>query len=435
MPSYLNFILLFILSFHFTQQHQIFPTSTFPLHYFPILFILLIAYLVTIIKLEGNKNTKFLQKAQLIIFTLIVLITVGRTTYSAIWLRHQVGESYPVHDNPPQIEEAAKFLLSGKNPYTEDYDNSQLGRWHQWDTNPAIKHVITLPFYLLFSTLVSIPAEQILSFFDQRMVHVVSLLIVIYIIHKLNPQTNKKIFYLTLFIFNPLFIHFFIEGRNDIFVFSLVFLSLWFLHYKKLFWSSLVMGLAFASKQSSWLIFPFYFFYIMRHFGQERKRFRSGIFNLVKICTATITKALCLTWPFWLTIMALFIPFIISDAKSFIEDIYYYPAGGLPTSYPIKGLGFSEILAQKNIIPRTENYPFFILQLVFAIPVAIVSLWLMVKKSTISFLLFSYGVFLFVFWYFSRFFNDNYLGYLTMVFLAGIMFKETKSVKSKARQR
>ena len=36
----------------------------------------------------------------------------------------------------------------------------------------------------------------------------------------------------------------------------------------------------------------------------------------------------------------------------------------------------------------------------------------------------NYGVFLLVFWFFSRFFNDNYVSYLSLIFLAAYLVEE-----------
>jgi hypothetical protein len=212
----------------FTQGHQFFPASTFPSHFYPLLFLLLLAYLfLCLASWQQNNVSRWIKFGKISIFFLILIITVGRTAYSAIKLRHELGNSYPVHDNPVQLEEGVKYLLKGKNPYQENYLGTPLEEWHDWQDNPALYHFVTLPFYLFFSLLVSLPASLIFGFFDERMAHIIVFLIAVSLIYKLIKPVSKKVFFLSLFSFNPLLIHFFIEGRNDIFAFTWILISLY----------------------------------------------------------------------------------------------------------------------------------------------------------------------------------------------------------------
>ncbi len=412
--NFLDFGVLFILSFLFTQAHQVFPTSTFPDYlYLPLFGLLLIYLFLCLTKLLKNNDNNWTKFAKILIFSLILAITVGRTAYSAIKLRHRLGNDYPVHDNPIQIEEGVKYLLQGKNPYSENYLNTPLEAWHNWKENPALYHFVTLPFYLLFSLLISLPANLIFGFFDERMVHIIVFLITISLIYKLVKPVSKKIFYLSLFSFNPLFIHFFIEGRNDVFVFNLLFMSLLFLRNKRYFWSALSLGLATASKQSSWLILPFYFSYLY-----WREDFKLKFIDKLK-------KVFQKTWFFLLIIILMFGPFLIWDSKSFIEDIYLYPAGGLKTSYMIKGFGLSPLLLKLGLIESaTAYYPFWIWQITLGGLVLAGMLIILRKRLKMSVLSFSYMAFLWTFWLLSRFFNDNYVGYLSMIFIMAMIFLE-----------
>ena len=412
----LDFFILFILTFSFTRAFTFAKASTFDDNLFPIYFILIIGYLLLCLnQIYSKKNGQKISRYKFLIFVLLCLITVVKTQYAAINMRHLVGNSYPVHDNPIQIEEAIKFLKQGKNPYTENYFGTAQEYWYQSGLNMALWHVVTLPFYLISSLIISYPAISIFGFYDQRMAHIICFLISIWLIYRIIIPYENKLRYLTLFIFNPFLIHFFIEGRNDIFVFTLIFLSLYLLSKKKYLFSSLMLGLAIVTKQSSWLLTPFYFLYI---FYLEPDNL--NIFKKIK-------KIFAKTWLFLLSIIIFITPFFIWDGKSFIEDVYLYPGGGLVTSYPISGLGISVYLLKQGIISKDNSYfPFWILQAIFGVPTLIFLSFQLKKYLKISYVIFAYTIFLSVFWLFSRFFMDNYVGYLSMLILMGVIFWESE---------
>ena len=149
MIKHLDFILLFILSFFYTQGRVFVTSSTFDRNLFPFYFLLILAYLV--ISLRPHRRIKsgigtWNNIAKLTIFTINVLLTVGKTTYNAITLRHQLNGNYPVYDNVIQIEEAVNYLKQGKNPYTETYHGTPLEDWFDCQDcglRNSLWHVVT----------------------------------------------------------------------------------------------------------------------------------------------------------------------------------------------------------------------------------------------------------------------------------------------------
>ena len=184
MKNFLDFVLLFIFSFFYSQGNLIVKASTFERNLFPLLYFLLIGYgLLSIQRVYFANQARWINYGKLLIFTLICLITVGKSFYNAVNLRHQLGNSYPVYDNVIQLEEAVKYLWQGKNPYTENYLGTPLADWFSsQELSVSLYHFVTLPFYVLFSALISIPAKLVFGFFDERMVHLISLLISILIL-------------------------------------------------------------------------------------------------------------------------------------------------------------------------------------------------------------------------------------------------------------
>ena len=406
-------LLLLILSFSFTQGHGYIKASTFSPNVFPpYLFLILIYFVISFVRHNNKQYIKIIDTLKKIIFVLVFALTVGKSFYTAVNLRHLVP-NYPVHDNPLQLEAAVNFLKHGKNPYTENYYNTPQQDWYAEKENPALHHLVTLPFYVLFSLFISYPAQLFLGYFDERIVHFISLLISLALIWRLVKNTYKKVIYLSLFAFNPLLTHFFIEGRNDIFVFCLVFLCLYFLYAQKILYSSFFLGLALVSKQSSWLLGPLFILYIFLSQPQ-------GLAFIKKI-----KKTIFATYPLFLITLFFIVPFLISDFKSFIEDTIYYPGGNLTTSFPMTGMGLSYVLVKMHVVKNGMGYfPFMIVQAIFAIP-WLVYAYLQIKiKKLVYLLTFSFTIFLFIFWYFSRFFIDNYLGFLSMLFIITGIFYE-----------
>jgi hypothetical protein len=419
---FLDAIILFIFSFFFTQGFEFVPASTFSVTYFPFYFALMIFYFLISLREYNHKQTKLTIKLKYATWIIIALLTVGISTYQAIKLRHDLGPgNYPVHDNPIQLELAVDYLKQGKNPYTENYLGTEHDDWIICEgcaIRNTLHHLITLPFYVLSSYAASYPTEAVIGYFDERMLHIVTLLISLAIIAKLVKNPNLKIILLSIFLYNPVFIHYFIEGRNDIFVFSFILWAVYLLKQKRYEYASLVYALAFASKQSSWLLLPFFFLYV---FYKVKP----------KDLTAKILATIRLTWPFFLTTALLFVPFLLSDAKSFIDDIYGFPAGSIPTSYPISGMGVSAWLVMHGFIADgTKYFPFIYLQALVGLPVFAYLGWQLKKRTTLTNLLLSATIFLFTFWLFSRFFMHNYVGFLSMLLIAAMAFAYTEKNES-----
>jgi hypothetical protein len=411
--GFLNFALLFILVFSFfwevliKYQVDLTPVSI-------IIFILLFLYLASELR-----NGRLGSSLRLMFLGLILLFTIGLTLITFIAARHEAGPEFYIHDGALQVEEAVKYLLSGKNPYLENYFGTPLEKWGYGDRkpNPALYHLAYLPFMLLSALPFYLLSLFILGWFDLRFVYLLSFIGTLFLILKIPKKEDNKMLFLILFTFNPLFIFDFIEGLSDIFIFFWLLLSINFLQKSKFTLSSIPLALAFSSKHSAWFIFPFYLFFIYQKIQVE------GI-------SQRLIKTARIIWPFFWLCSSLILPFLIWNPQAFIDDTYRYLNGSLPTSYPIRGFGFSTWLWSAGIIKsRFTYFPFWILQGVFGIPTLGFLLKQQRKNNTLNQLVINYAVLLWVFWFFSRFFNPNYLGFLSMLFITGY-FLEGRSAKA-----
>lgn len=130
---------------------------------------------------------------------------------------------------------------------------------------------------------------------------------------------------------------------------------------------------------------------------------------------------------FWYTLAVvavvvgvLVLPFVLWDTRAFIESVILYLTGSTSTSYPISGYGLGMLLYELGYIRDIHAYyPFMYWQIAFALPVlGVLSYWVW-KKPSESKLIISYAVYLAVYWYMSRYFNNSHLGYLSMLFVLG----------------
>lgn len=394
----LDTILLFPLLIFFVMSYRISPGDT-PYILFGVIFLGLLSYIS--LDLFFNFKKKIIDTWKNILLWFLILATIGSAFYSSIVVRHQTAPEYNIHDIVIQQESAIRFLLHGKNPYSSDYFGTPLERWSYSDkeVNPALYHFVMGPFYLIFSIPFYLVSSRTIGFFDGRIPLVILFLGLLFLASKLVKDEERRRVFLVLLAFNPATLGYTLEGRSDIFMFAFLFASLFFLRKNKKLWSGILMGLAFAIKQSIWPILPFYAAY----FYFKTKSIRKTLKNLL---------------PFAITFIVMLIPFLIWDARAFLDSTVFYLSGSAANSYPIAGYGFGKVLSELGLISDLHSYyPFWIWQLIFCLPVLIFLLLWQKKDNNIFRLILSYGVFLFVFWYFSRYLNNSHLGYLSVIFL------------------
>lgn len=408
----LDSILLFALLIPFVMTYRLSPGET-PYWLFGLIFLGLFFYIS--LDLFFKLKSEILNKLKLGLFWLLVLGTIGSAFFSAIIVRHQTSPTYNVHDIILQQEAAIRFLLHGKNPYSSTYFGTSLEKWNYSDKeiNPALYHFVMQPFYLVFSIPFYLLSTRTVGFFDGRMPLFFLFLVVLVTIQKLVKQSDKKLLFMTLLTFNPATLGYLLEGRDDMFMFSFFLLGIFLINRNKNILGNISVGLAFAVKQSIWPIFPFYFAYTYFKF----KNLKKALFELL---------------PFVIAFFAVTLPFIFWNTKAYFESTVFYLSGNALHSYPIAGYGFGKLLNQLGVIKDVHSYyPFWIWQAFIGIPIMVFLLKWLKKENTIQRLLLSYTVFLLVFWYLSRYFNNSHLGYISMLLITAYFWPENDLKDSK----
>ena len=379
----LSGVLLLALVIPFIMTYRIGPGET-PYWLFGIIFALLLGYLV-------------FSKLRSLLLWLIIILVIGSAYFSVIIVRRQTAPVYGAHDIILQLESAIQFFLHGQNPYATTYFETPLEQWHYSDTqvNPALYHFVMMPWYLLFSLPFYFLSISLFGFFDGRLplVFLFGMLLVL-AGRLLRRSPEQQRLFLVLLAFNPATLGYFLEGRSDIFAFTFLFAAWFLLEKKRYFLAGVPLALAFATKQSIWPIFPFYLLFLWLVTGRQ---------------LAMVIKSLL---PFVVVFGLVVGPFFLWDSKAFLASTVFYVTGAVANSYPVSGYGWGMVLHQLS-------YPFWLWQLIFGLPVGGILLYWLVRRPSVSRLIIVYGLFTFVFWYFSRYFNNSHLGYLSMVFLTG----------------
>ncbi|MDO8658790.1 MAG: hypothetical protein Q7K55_08665 [Candidatus Levybacteria bacterium] len=404
----LDSVLILSLVIPFIMKYGLGTRET-PYFIFGVIFLGLLFYII--IDLLNIKIYLYHKIKNLLLWGLIILV-IGSAFASAIITRHR---THPVdaiiHDMPLQQEIAVRFLMEGKNPYGVNYFGTFLEQWHysEKDVNPALYHFVLPPFYILFAVPFYFAGNFIFGFFDARMPLLALFLLMLIVAAIAVKDQDKKRLFLILLSFNPAMLPYMLEGRSDIFMFSFLFLGFYLLHTKKYIAAGFPMALAFAVKQSAWPILPFYL-----------------VFLLFK--NSSIKKTVLATLPFIATLAIIIVPFFLWNQKSFLDSIIFYLSGSTEYSYPISGYGLGQLLKSFGLIKDVYSYyPFYIWQIIFCAPLGVLLIKYFSKNRNVKTLILTYGIFLFVFWYLSRYFNNSHLGYLSLVFITAYFFPEDKT--------
>lgn len=402
----LDSVLLFTFVIPFVMAVRIGPGDT-PYWLFGIIFFLLFGNIVLDIVSVKEKLRSLLK--QIVLWTTIIVV-LGSAFASAIMVRHQVAPVYMIHDIILQQESALRFLLDGINPYAVTYFGTPLEQWNYSPTevNPALYHFVMQPFYLLFALPFYFISNHTIGYFDGRIPLLFLFFSLLVLASALIKEEERKRLFLVLLAFNPAVLPYTLEGRSDLFMYPFLFLGFFLLYKKRYVWAGIPIALAFAVKQSAWLIFPFYVAYLF--------------FN-TKSIKATVLSLL----PFALVFGAIVLPFFLWDQNAFIDSTVRYLSGDTKHSYPISGYGLGRLLHEIHVIRDLKGqYPFLYWQAAAGLPLLIGLLYYLKKRPSVSRLILVYAIFSFVYWYVSRYFNNSHLSYISMVFITAYFWPETK---------
>lgn len=374
----------------------------------------LLAYLLVAEFVRGERLRYWVS---LVMIWAIILLTVGAPSLKLVLLRQNSGPASYSHDGGViQTEATIEYLLDGRNPYVEDYIETPMAEWGINEFRTALYHYPYLPWTFLFSAPFKLLADATLGWYDQRLVYLLLFVVMLLLTPGLARNKQNKLLLVMLLGLNPIMGSDLIYGQNDSFVLAWIVLSMW-LYGRGLApgashnWqiaSAAALGLACASKPTAWFLAPFYLVLVAG--GDPRDLWRRPV--------AWLGRAWRAGWPA-LAVTALIVgPYLAWNPAALFDDVWRWSAGTSETAYQIWGWGASNlVLALGWVKDRFAYWPFWLTELVVSLPILLVLLTKQTADNTPARVAWGYGLFLLAFFFFSRFLNENYLGYI-LAFLA-----------------
>ncbi len=342
------------------------------------------------------------------LIVLIVVLTVFLPSLKLVALRHQVGPASYSHDGGViQTEATIDYLLAGKNPYIEDYVNTPMAEWGINEFRTALYHYPYLPWTFLFSAPFRLLSDALFGWYDQRFVYLLLFALTLALLPRLARTRERGLLLLMVIGLNPIMGSDLIYGQNDSFTLAWIVLSLWLWEKGRdamsaRGWqmaSAAVFGLACASKPTAWFLAPFYLLWIV---GSEPRSFGEWL-----------RRAVRLGWPALAAALVVVLPYFLWNPGAMVDDVWKWSNGARPTGYQIWGWGASNlVLALGWVESRFAQWPFWAPELLIGAPLMAALLARQWRENWLGRALWSYALFLFAFFFVSRFLNENYLGYI-----------------------
>ena len=348
-----------------------------------------------------RQRTRFTPRGRWIHLAAIIAVFVVIPTIASIVLR-ETGKPYTyIHDGALMIEEAARKLLAGHNPYAADYLDTPLYYWPMVN-NPALYHLTYFPFLFLITVPFVWLFDHFGIFWDQRYMYLPAFVATLATVPLLVRRTEHRIGLVALVGLNPQLFPFVIEGRNDFFVLLFLFAGIALLQRERRTLGSLAIAAAAAAKLHALFLLPFLIVYLVA----TRKPRTIG----------QALRALTPLGPAAVFLLVTFLPFLVNDWNAFYDDVVRYNAGGAAWTYPISGMGFSALLLALGVIEyRQADFPFAAIEIAVATPIALYTMYRLWRDPTIARMLWGYALTLLAFLFFGRYFQGNYLGYILAV--------------------
>lgn len=354
-----------------------------------------------------------------------------------ILLRQGSGPASYTHDGGViQTEITIRYLLQGKNPYVETYVDTPMAEWGFSRYRTALYHYPYLPWTFLFSAPFYV-AGQTAGFYDQRLVYLLLMVVVLALAPQLVKGERVRLALVAALAFNPMMALDLMFGQNDSFVLCWVLLSLVAWRRAQLAradwkapaarrWltlSALLFGLACASKPTAWFFAPFYGLLLVQEHDLGK-----GWSDLLRAIPAIFRRA----WPALAIFGAILLPYLAWDAEALYDDVWRWSTGQGETGYQIWGWGASNFVLALGLVPdRFAQWPFWALEVVCTLPVLLWFLLRQQRANTLANACWHYALLLLVFFYTSRFLNENYLGYLLAFLALGALSQASETARER----
>ncbi len=378
-----------------------------------------------------SKNEKWkLCKKALFCFIVFFLVIVP--------LKNRINEKNDfdlthVSDGSLQTEYALELLSKNRNIYSEDVPQGFFGlsgTHHDFIDehgekvrilNPAHFHYIYPPAFTLQSYPLYWIMMKTVGWFDQRLTLLVYFIGTLFLLYALLQKTELEddLKYLALFylMLNPFFLEHFLGGRNDIVILFWILFSLSFLKENKAKQAIWCIAIACVMKQTAWVIAPFIYLYLFHLWNLPLRTFlkKAAQYSIIPLIFSLLV----------------FVPFIVCDARGLWTDMFLYPSGKIPTSYPVNGYSLLAFMVRAGYLGTfLDPYPWMAkIQLTAFLLMFVWSYKRLKKDNTVSLCILQITLSLIVFLLFSRFCQGNYAEITIKFFGFYWIFKRLEEVK------
>jgi len=375
--------------------------------------IFLLAFLLYILlgrRGQKTARTRFWLVATVCLWTMTILVTRQWQN------RSSTVEPYPIQDGAVQTEAAAKFLLQGINPYQADYQPTRFGYFPspagRDHPNVAWTHYAYAPGNVLLAVPI-VWLKKLGSTVDVSLIYCLALIAAVVILVTRIKDWNYRTRLVLLTLGNPYLWFYPVAGFNDVvFVLGLIGAAAAISSRR---WT--IAGLAFAAalftKQTAWLTIPLWIWWLWRLYRQANPVAKTGPRRALWVSAVATVVA--------------YAPFVLWNARAFYDDAIRYVSGAIPWSYPIAGSTMLQWLRVGRLIPSEWSMlPHTLIMLAVAAP----TLWLtgrwISSRPTSSQWLLGCGVVIFTTMLFNRFFLENYIAALYLLFVAVYALHQTE---------
>lgn len=372
-------------------------------------------------------NGRLRMRLKWLLLATIIVTTVMLPTVELMLLRAQSGPASYTHDGGViQTEATIRYLLEGKNPYSEDYVDTPMAEWGFGAYRTALYHYPYLPWTFLFSAPFYLLGGA-LGGYDQRLVYLLLYVLMLVAAASLTDKPRQRLALVALLALNPIMALDVIFGQNDLFVLAWIVFALaawrkWLernLHGEPTRWllvaAAIFYGLACASKPTAWFLAPFLALLFASDGVSADDGAQPGCWSMLWRGSLRLLPGLGI-------FVVILLPWLVWDAWSLYDDVWRWSSGQGETGYQIWGWGASNfVLASGWIQSRFAQFPFLVAEAVVAIPLVIWFARRQFRANTLANVCWHYAWFLFAFFYVSRFLNENYLGFILALLALGML--------------
>lgn len=386
----------------------------------------------------SNRRVSFYSLRLFLVWAIIALTVLAPTLKLALLRHENLPHSYSHDGGVIQTEATIDYLLSGRNPYVEGYQDTPMADWGLEEFRTALDHYPYLPWTFVFSAPFKLLSEWTLGWYDQRFVYLLLFIAGLILATRLAPAERPRwrLALLMVLGLNPIMALDLIFGQNDLFVWAWIVLALWLLSRSGLgsaqsvevdrhrlqgretwlIWlAALAFGLACASKPTAWFLAPFFALLLVQDQVTSPR-------DLGRALPLLLRRG----WPALVAFALVVGPYLLWDLDAFVDDVWRWAAGTAETHYQIWGWGASNfILAFGGVSSRFDYWPFWLPELIVALPLLLWLGWRQIRGNHLATACWHYALFLLAFLYVSRFLNENYLGYVLAFLALGIFAQPT----------